>query len=85
MTPPIEGMKVRPYGEDYMVGAFFGIVSFCLSNDGARGAFKKATGRDLDKSRSPIEVQIDQATGYDRDTLALFADWVAETEWGIEE
>lgn len=86
MTPPIQGMTVEPWGEDYMMPAFVGLVQYAAGDEDSRAAFKEATGSDIARlvSRSAIEAAVDRATGYDKDLVGKFADWVATQLWNPE-
>ena len=86
MNPPIEGMKTRPAGEEYMLPAWASFLSFSLSKKGAIKAFKEETGYDLYSlvRNSPIATMIDEATGYQRTVMVAWADWVTKNYWGEE-
>ena len=50
-------------------------------------AFEKETGLSLNRltGRSPITIMVDDATGFARDLVAKWFDWVALNVWGEEE
>lgn len=86
MNPPIEGSKLRPYGEDYMAPAYLGLVHFVASQIGAIADFEQRTGHDLKsviKARGMDEL-IDKASGRQAAVIAAWADYVTEFHWGIE-
>lgn len=87
MQPPIKGMTLRPWGEDYMVDAFIGLVRHLLSVEEAREAFKRSTGYDIMNlvGQPLINQMVDKATGHANTVIAAFGDWVAEKHWGVED
>lgn len=87
MKSPIKGMKISPYGEEYMAGAFIDFVFYCLHSDATVEEFLEKTGNNIKSltNRTPIEKAIDEATGYESNQIAEFADFVAENYWGIGE
>jgi len=87
MITPIEGMKTRPYGYDYMAGAWAGLLSWAATVDKFVEEFKAETGydlRDVLTSRG-INKMIDEATGHDKAVVVAWADWVTRNLWGEEE
>ena len=69
-----------------MADAYLGCVSFALSNDDIKRAFKAETGADLDElaaARGEARL-IDEATGRTRAVMASFMDFVTRTVWGEE-
>lgn len=71
MNPPVPGMKTRPYGEEYMVGAWAGCVSWAIGEPDCQKAFKDATGHSL-------------ANLQPKNGLEAFLDWATENVWGLE-
>ena len=86
MKPPIKGMKVSPLGEEYMVGAFTDCVTHFIGNADVVAKYKEISGTDLNKfiGRSPLEMMIDKATGYENSVFSGFADFIAKEIWGEE-
>ena len=80
---PIAGMKT-PYGWPLMAGAYVGLLFWVVGVPEAREQFKTDTGHDLDRVLlgRGLPAMIDKATGYDKDVVRMFADWVTETCWG---
>ncbi len=87
MNKPIKGMTQIPIGEEYMVPAWVGMVRHALGAEYIKKEFKKETGFDVDHvlKATGINAIIDQKTGYQRDIIAKFADWVTVNLWGVEE
>ena len=89
MRKPIQGMKNTPFGEDYMVGAWLGLLIYTSSKIDHWGKvqFKKETNIDIDKilSAKGINTIIDEVTGYQREAVVKWADWVTKNIWGSEE
>lgn len=87
MTPPIEGMKLRPYGEDYMIGAYMSLVMSAYDIELNRKLFKSDTGINIKDvvSAKGLIAMIDESTGYQKDCIVKWCDWVTENLWGIEE
>lgn len=85
-TLPLEDMKLTPMGWPFMADAYLGCVSFALSNDDIKRAFKDETGHDLDElaSTQGVAQLIDDATGRTSAVMALFMDFVTKTVWGEE-
>lgn len=87
MSPPIEKMELRPFGEDYMFPAWMACVVSIAQNPGAVKQFKEETGHDLEsvmKARG-MAALIDNATGHAETVLAAWCDWVTLNVWGVEE
>lgn len=86
MKIPIEGMKTVPMGEDIMIGAWIGLLVWASEKEDIVEDFKRDTGKDIKSflNRTPIIRMIDEATGYDKDVVIAWADWVTENLWGIE-
>lgn len=78
-------MKVRPWGEDFMVGGFLSLVEYNFNSDSME-SFEKDTGHNLNSIASArgLNAMIDEATGRKAEVIAAFGDWVAQTQWGIE-
>lgn len=87
MKKPIKGMDQIPFGHDVMAGAWLGLIIYAFSVEDHREQFKKETGiviSDVINARG-INAAIDQATGYQCDAIAKWADWVTLNLWGLEE
>jgi len=86
MIPPIKGMQLKPYGEDYMVGAWLGCLIYTYDIKAQRDLFEKETGIDIYDivSARGIMQMIDRATGRTSEAIAKWADWVTENIWGVE-
>lgn len=86
MTPPIEGMTVRPMGEDYMAGAFIGCLNWAAHHGPSVKRFQLARPDIVIPlpARTPMEAMIDKAAGANRTIAIAFADWVATEIWGVE-
>lgn len=84
--PPVEGMKITPHGwgDPILSGAFMACVNHATGNPEMRAAFEKEAGCSLDRlvTRSPIEKMVDDSTGFSRDLVAKWFDWVATNVWG---
>ena len=80
-------MKHKPYGEDYMVGAWMDFLFFLYRQEWARNEFKTETGIDIRGVllSGGINKMIDEATGFTRDAVIKWADWVTLNHWGVEE
>lgn len=85
-TPPISGMKKVPYGLPLMSEAWISCCLWALSEENIKKSFKEDTGFNVDNltSRTPFETLIDQSTGYERDVIITWLDWVTENVWGVE-
>ena len=59
---------------------FIGVCSLCLDNDDLVDEFCRLKGLKRSDKRSPIEIQIDNACGYDADMdfMKQFTDFVRE-------
>lgn len=87
MTAPIIGMKTLPeyHENDFLMGAFVGLVRFMFNQDEMVKIFKEETGLDIRKIliRSPIQKMVDEACDFDgHEEFAAFADWVNVNFWG---
>ena len=86
---PVEGMKVTPYGwgDPLLSGAFIACVEWAAAEKEVMTAFEEETGLSLNRlvGRAPITVMVDDATGFSRDLVAKWFDWVALNVWGEEE
>lgn len=84
---PIEGMKQEPYGLPLMEPAWFACVRWAIGTKEFRDAFKEETGLDLEMlaNRNPIDKMIDEATGFQREIIVKFCDWVTVNVWGTED
>ena len=82
---PIKGMKVEPLGLPLMGDAWLSFVFWFAGIDTYRAWFKKETNIDLSKllHRSPLEMMIDESTGFERDAICQWCDWVTINFWGI--
>jgi hypothetical protein len=83
--PPIEGMKVIPYGFPLMTEAWAGFVSYAANNPEITAEFERDTGLKISSliSSSPIDMIINEATGFNRDLCNQFLDYVTENFWGV--
>ena len=86
MIKPIKGMKNTPFGEDFMVGAWIGLTQFLYTKKEYREAFKKETGFDIKSviDARGIDAMIDQSTGYQKEVMTAWADWITLNFWGTE-
>ncbi len=84
--PPIEGMKLIPMGLPLMFEAWFSCVLWCSSEADFRKQFESDTGLKLSAlvGRSHFDKMIDNATGFEREVLAGFCDYVTAQIWGEE-
>lgn len=65
--------------------AWASFVQFAWTQDDAHKAFRGATGRpQRARTRSPLDVLIDNATGgsIDEQYMTEFVDWVTREHWG---
>ena len=62
---------------------FAEVCAECLANDELVKEWNRLTGHQLGVPRSPVEIAIDKASGYDPDTEAMpdFVDFVFECVW----
>ena len=83
---PVIGMTITPYGwgDPLLSGAFMACVNWAASEKSIMDAFEKETGMNLNRlvGRSPITMMVDDATGFSRDLVAKWFDWVAVNVWG---
>lgn len=86
MKKPIEGMTKTPLGKDEMAPAWAGCFRWALSEKELRSKFRIETGFDVDHvlKATGINAMIDKATGYQKEMVIKFADWVTEKIWGVE-
>lgn len=79
-------MTKRPFGEQFMEGAWVGCVMHAISEDEPLAQFQKDTGINLKSfaHRGAMIQAIDKTTGYDRFVMLKFLDWVTENVWGEE-
>lgn len=84
MKKPINGMKHTPFGHEIMGGAWLGLVIYAFSVEDNRNQFKAETGIDISDvvNSKGIKKAIDQATGYEKDAIVKWADWVTKNLWG---
>lgn len=63
--------------------AFCNLVQFCAANDELVEQFNRLSGLHMGERRTPIQIAIDQACGYDPDAVALpkFAQFVFDYIW----
>lgn len=71
---PLKGMTARPMGDDYMIDAFVGLVSYLNSDEKAMNAFHDENQHRKDELFAMNEKQ----------AFGAFADWVAVNHWGLE-
>ena len=73
-------------GEDYMAGAWLGLIIYAASNADMRLKFHNDTGYDLNSVLKAVGLtkMIDEATGYTKDVMIKWCDWVTENLWGEE-
>jgi len=77
-------MKHEPYGPDYMVGAWVALLRYLLGKEQARNDFKAETGIDIQSvvNARSLNKLIDEATGFTKDAVIKWADWVTVNHWG---
>ena len=83
---PLPGMTLTPSGWPWAAEAYLGCVSWALTNDAIKCAFKTETGYDLDDiatARGEARL-IDEATGRTEAAMAAFMDFVTREVWGVE-
>ena len=69
-----------------MAPAFMGCFAFAARNSDILDAFiKDHPEHVVSPPRSPMDKMIDDATGRTQQSIAAFADYVAEKVWGLEE
>lgn len=79
-------MKIRPWGEDFMAGAFIACAQWSISVDAIRERFTKDTGLNFDfVGQQGINRMIDEACGTEAAVFNAYLDWVAENIWGTED
>lgn len=65
---------------------FLSAMSVAFQNPEARKAYEEDTGKAAYMPPSdPISKQIDESSGFARDSLIAFATWFAEKQWGKDE
>lgn len=87
MNLPIKGMTKTPaYLAIDNGAAFVSCMFWALGVPEMRAQFKVDTGLDVNSlaGRHPLEMMIDQATGYEAKLAGAFADWVCVNVWGEE-
>jgi len=77
-------MTVKPYGWPFMGSDFFSCAHALANQKGMAERFLKETGLTMPKFDG-IEGMIDEASGYQKDVLGKYLDWVSENYWGKEE
>lgn len=87
MKQPIEGMKHRPYGEEHMFPAWYGYVLFAVNDAVICEEFKDKTGIIVKYflQGGQIGKMIDSATGYEKDVLVKWCDFITEHHFGVED
>lgn len=84
--PPFKGMKLMPYGLPLMLDAWIGCVMWASGQELIVAEFCKETGFNANFfiHRSALDAAIDKATGFEREIMVRFCDFVTERLWGIE-
>lgn len=69
-----------------MVGAWMGLVEWAITLKHVVAFFKQDTGYDLMDALGSrgINKTIDEATGYTRQVVTAWADYITERLWGLE-
>lgn len=67
-----------------MAVAWLSFVSWAARHRETLAAYEADTGKRLvfSRPRSPIDRMIDEATGYERESMESFVDWVNAELWG---
>lgn len=84
---PIKGMTKVPAGLAILGGGdFVACLFWALGVPEVQARFKADTGLDVTAlvGRSGLDKMIDQATGFEAQTVTAFADWVVVNVWGEE-
>lgn len=75
----IEPPKTTP---EYMYPAWVAALRHALADENIRGAFEHETGMKWSPPRHPIEVLIDESSGFASDFIHRFAEWFNKNIWG---
>ena len=67
---------------DYMMPAWYSCLRVTASTPGFLEAFRKDTGCQWRASNSPIEMMIDEQSGYSDEVAKRFIRWFNENVWG---
>ena len=81
--PPL-GMTKTPDGWPEMADAFLGFAHYAIGEPGFIDQYQTDTGKNLYSAipNAPINQMIDEATGYGRQAMADFMDWLTINHWG---
>ena len=78
-------MKDHPLVREILnAQAWYDGIVWAFGDAGMRELFRTATGIDLSESRSPLDVEIDDATGKRKADLEAFVEWWNRDVWGSE-
>lgn len=58
---------------------------FAIQEPGVIKQYEQATGKKFNLARTPLDVMIDKATGYEDSMVADFVRWVTINHYGIDE
>ena len=85
MDKPIPEMKYNPNGEEYLFPAWFDLVNYAVTDELFVSRFKEETDIDiLDViNQKGINAMIDEATGYQKEAVVKWCDWVTLNLWGV--
>jgi len=86
MKIPIKGMKIKPYGEDYMFPAWFSCVMAAYEDDEIREQFTKETNTNIKLVIQAVglNAMVDKTTGFQEEAIIEWCDWVTKNVWGEE-
>lgn len=87
MNPPIEGMKQRPYGEDYTFNAWFGCMLYSVNDADVVDAFFNEIKIDIKTvlTKNALQIAIDRKAQIQKDVIVKWCDFVTLKIWGVEE
>ena len=86
MKKPIKGMQQRPIGHELLGGAWLGTVIYAFSVEENRDLFEIETGINISDviNAAGLPRAIDHATGFEKEALVKWADWVTKNLWGVK-
>lgn len=81
------GMTKTPKLWNVDSSAFLSFLSWSVSNEPTLDEFEKDSGKNLKNlvNAGPFAQMIDKETGYAKEMMRDFADWLVVNHWGEEE
>ena len=86
MKRPMPEMKHKPFGADYMFGAWLSLVMSAFDDKETRDNFESDTGINIYDivTAKGINGMIDKSTGRQKEAIVKWLDWVTLYIWGID-